>query len=116
MKIINYISNLAIPLVFLIILFFGISEKKQIFDLFLGGAKEGIEIAVKILPTLIGLFVAIGTLRASGVLDFIINIITPVTNLLKFPKEVMPLAILRPISRKCFSCNRNRHYENIWCR
>lgn len=98
MKIINYFSNLAIPLIFLIILFFGISEKKQVFDIFIEGAKEGIEIAVKILPTLIGLFVAIGALRSSGVLDFIINIISPITNFLGFPKEIMPLAILRPIS------------------
>ena len=98
MKIINYFSNLAIPLIFLIILFFGISEKKQVFDIFIEGAKEGIEIAVKILPTLVGLFVAIGALRSSGVLEFIINLISPITNFLGFPKEIMPLAILRPIS------------------
>lgn len=98
MKFINYFSNLAIPLIFLIILFFGISEKKQVFDIFIEGAKEGIEIAVKILPTLVGLFVAIGALRSSGVLEFIINLISPITNFLGFPKEIMPLAILRPIS------------------
>ena len=116
MKLINYFSNLALPLIFLIILLYGILEKKPVFDIFLEGAKEGIEISVKILPTLIGLFVAIGALRSSGVLDFIINLISPITNLLGFPKEVMPLAILRPVSRKCFTCNRNRHYEDIWCR
>lgn len=98
MKFINYFSNLAIPLIFLIILFFGISEKKQVFDIFIEGAKEGIEIAVKILPTLVGLFVAIGALRSSGVLEFIINLISPITNFFGFPKEIMPLAILRPIS------------------
>ena len=109
MKIINYFSNLAIPLIFLIILFYAISEKKQIFDIFIEGAKEGIEIAVKILPTLIGLFVAIGALRSSGVLDFLIDFIAPFTNMLGFPKEIMPLAILRPISRKCISSNWNRY-------
>ena len=110
MKLINYFSNLAIPLIFLIILFYGISEKKTVFDIFLEGAKEGIEIAVKILPTLVGLFVAIGALRSSGVLEALINLISPLTNLLGFPKEVMPLAILRPISRKCISCDWNRYY------
>lgn len=109
MKLINYFSNLAIPLIFLIILFYGISEKKPIFDIFIEGAKEGIEIAVKILPTLVGLFVAIGTLRCSGVLNFIVDFISPVTNFLGFPKEIMPLAILRPISRKCITCNWNRY-------
>lgn len=114
MKIINYFSNLAIPFIFFIILFFGIKEKKQIFDIFLDGTKEGIEIAINIFPTLVGLFVAIGALRSSGVLDFVINLISPITNLLGFPKEVMPLAILRPISRKCFNCNRDGYYEEFW--
>lgn len=107
MKIINYFSSLAIPLIFLIILFYGISEKKQVFDIFIEGAKEGIEIAIKILPTLVGLFVAIGTLRCSGVLDFVIDFISPITDFLGFPKEIMPLAILRPISRERFTCNWN---------
>lgn len=116
MKIINYFSNLAIPLIFLIILLFGISEKRQVFDIFIEGAKEGIEIAIKILPTLIGLFVAIGALRSSGVLDFIINFISPVTNFLGIPKEIMPLAMLRPISRKCIYCGWYRYNENLWSR
>ena len=98
MKIINYFSNLSIPLIFLIILFFAISEKKQTFEIFLEGAKEGIEITYKIFPTLIGLFVAIGVLRSSGILDFIINLLNPITSFLGFPKEIMPLAILRPLS------------------
>lgn len=98
MKIINYCSNLAIPLIFLIILLYGIKEKKQVFDIFLEGAKEGIEIVFSIFPTLIGLFVAIGALRSSGIIDLIIKIISPVTNFIGFPKEIMPLAILRPIS------------------
>ena len=98
MKIINYCSNLAIPLIFLIILLYGIKEKKQVFNIFLEGAKEGIEIVLSIFPILIGLFVAIGTLRSSGIIDLIIKIISPVTNFIGFPKEIMPLAILRPIS------------------
>ena len=113
MKIINYFSNLAIPLIFVIILFYGILEKKPVFDIFIEGAKEGIEIAVKIFPTLIGLFVAIGALRTSGILDFIIDFISPITNLFGFPKEIMPLAILRPISRECINRNWYRYYENI---
>lgn len=116
MKVINYFSNLAIPLIFLIILFFGISEKRPVFEIFLEGAKEGIEIAIKILPTLVGLFVAIGALRSSGILEVVINFISPITKMLGFPKEVMPLAIIRPISRKCITSNRNRHNKNIWSR
>lgn len=98
MKIVNYISILAIPLIILIIVSEALKEKKDVFDIFLKGAFDGIEISLKIFPTLIGLFVAIGMLRSSGVLDFIINGITPILSFLSFPKEVVPLALLRPIS------------------
>lgn len=116
MKIINYLSNLALPFIILIIIGYGIYEKKPVFDIFLEGAKEGIEIVLKVFPTLIGLFVAIGALKSSGVLDFVINIISSITNIFNFPKEIMPLAILRPISRKCICCNRNKYYEKLWSR
>ena len=53
---------------------------------------------MSIFPTLIGLFVAIGALRSSGILDLIINFVTPLLNVINFPKEIMPLAMLRPIS------------------
>lgn len=111
MKIINYISNLAIPFTILLIVSVGLIERKSVFDIFLKGAREGLEIVINIFPTLVGLFVAISTLRYSGVLDFIIKLIEPVINLLHIPLEIMPLAILRPISRKCIYCNRNRYNE-----
>lgn len=98
MAIINYLSNLAIPITILLILIYGLIEKKKVFDIFLNGAKEGIEIVIKIFPTLIGLFVAIGALRCSGILDFIIKLIYPIVKGLNIPTEIMPLAILRPIS------------------
>lgn len=98
MTVINYLSNLAIPITILLILTYGLVEKNKVFDTFLEGAKEGIEIVVKIFPTLIGLFVAIGALRYSGILDFIIKLIYPIVEFFNIPKEIMPLAILRPIS------------------
>lgn len=98
MNIINYISSAAIPIVILIIVLIGVSEKKKVYDIFIDGAKEGTQIVFNIFPTLLGLFVAIGALRSSGILTLIIDFIEPVTNLLKIPSEVMPLALLRPIS------------------
>ena len=98
MRIVDFISNLAMPLIILLIVTYGLLEKNKVFDDFLEGAKEGIEIVFSILPTLIGLFVAIGALRNSGVLDMIIRIITPLLNVIHFPSEIMPLAMLRPIS------------------
>ena len=97
-NVINFISNLAMPLIIFIIVLYGIIEKKDIFDKFIEGAKEGMKIVVNIFPTLIGLFLAVGSLRASGVIDLCISIIEPILNIIKFPSEIMPLAILRPIS------------------
>ncbi len=98
MQIINFISATAIPMIIIIIIIYGIKEKKKVFDIFLKGAKDGIEIVINLFPTLLGIFLAVGLLRASGVLDFIIKIISPITNILKIPSQILPLAMLRPIS------------------
>ena len=111
---INYFSYLIIPITIFIILLHGLIEKKKVFEIFLDGAKEGMEITIKIFPTLLGLFVAVGVLRYSGILDFFVKLICPFIDFLGIPKEIMPLAILRPISRKCFNCCWNRYNEYIW--
>lgn len=98
MQIVNYLSAAAIPIIILIILYYGIKEKQKVFDCFLEGATEGVKIVVSLFPTLIGIFLAVGALRTSGILDFIIGIISPVTDLLKIPSQILPLAMLRPIS------------------
>ena len=98
MQAVNFLSSLAMPLIILLIVTYKIKIKNKVFDDFLEGAKEGIEIVFSILPTLVGLFVAIGALRNSGILDMMIRIITPILNVIQFPSEIMPLAMLRPIS------------------
>lgn len=98
MQVINFFSNLAMPMVIFFIVLYGVTEKVKVFDNFLEGAKEGIKTTFSILPTLIGLFLAIGVLRSSGVLDFIIKLSSPILEIFNFPSELMPLAILRPIS------------------
>ena len=82
MKFINYFSVIAVPITILVILLYGIFEKKNVFDIFIKGANDGVKMVMKIFPTLVGLFLAIGALSSSGI----------------FPPEIMPLAILRPIS------------------
>lgn len=98
MTFVNYISNIAVPATILIIIVYGLIEKQQVFDVFLDGAKEGLQIVVNIFPTLLGLFLSINVLRESGIIDAITNIAMPFLNLLKFPSEILPLALLRPIS------------------
>ena len=98
MNLINYLSNIAMPLIILIILLYGILEKKNVFDIFLNGAKDGLKIVLGIFPTLIGLFLAIELLSNSGIINLIIKFIEPILILLDIPKQIIPLALLRPIS------------------
>ena len=77
MKLVEYFSNLAMPLMIIIIVLYGVIERKKVFDIFLDGAKEGIGVVFNIFPTLVGLFVAIGALRSSGIIDMIVNFLTP---------------------------------------
>ena len=95
---INFISNCAIPIIILLIIVYGLIEKNKVYDTFLDGAKEGIDIVFKMFPTLLGIFIAIGALRSSGLIEAIIKLIDPFTNLLKIPSQIMPLVLLRPIS------------------
>ena len=97
-NVINYISEAAMPIIIVLIIMYGLKEKNKVFDTFLVGAKEGIEIVFKMFPTLIGIFLAVGALRSSGIIDLIVNCISPITNLLEIPSQIIPLAILRPIS------------------
>lgn len=95
---INYLSSIAMPLIILLIILYGVSEKNKVFDTFLKGAKEGLEIVIGLFPTLLGIFLAVGALRSSGIIELIVKVIEPVLNILNIPAQIMPLALLRPIS------------------
>ena len=93
-----YISSIIIPTIISIILLVGLKEKKYVYDLFINGARDGIKVVFKLFPTLIGIFLAIYMLRSSGLIDFICNILSNVTKLFNIPSEILPLAIIKPIS------------------
>lgn len=95
---IKLISNLAIPVMFFGIIAYGLMKNVSVYDCFIEGAKGGMETVVRILPPLVGLLVAIGVFRASGALELIICALKPVTDILKIPSEILPLALMRPIS------------------
>ncbi|MDR1538810.1 MAG: spore maturation protein [Clostridiales bacterium] len=98
MKAVLYASNLIIPLMFLLILGYGYWKKVAMYDSFIEGAKDGMSTVAGILPTLVGLMVAVGILRASGALDLISNFIAPLTTRLGYPKEAVPLTFMRLVS------------------
>ena len=98
MEFIKTASVYAIPAMFVIILLAGIMNNVKVYDAFIDGAKDGITTVVKIIPSLVGLLVAIGVFRASGALDLLVFALNPVTSFLGIPSQVLPLALLRPIS------------------
>lgn len=98
MKFFIYISDYMIPFIFFYIISLGLVTKTNIFDEFIKGAKDGFKVVIDILPTLIGLMVAIGILRASGALNIVSNLLQPVTDLLHFPSQLVPVAIIKMFS------------------
>ena len=97
-SIIQTISVIAIPALVLIIVGYGAIKKVKIYSAFVEGAKEGFDVAVRIIPFLVGMLVAIGIFRASGAMDFLFMILSPITNLIGMPSEALPMALIRPLS------------------
>lgn len=98
MRFLMFLSDALIPILVFYIVGFGILMKKNIYDDFLMGAKEGIQTVVGILPTLVGLMVAVGILRASGLLDFISTTCMGWTEHIGIPSELIPIAIVKMFS------------------
>ena len=88
----------VIPVVLAITVILGILKKVSIFDVFLKGASEGINSTFSIAPSLIGLITAVSMIKASGALDIFANFAEPISNIIGIPAQVIPLAILKPIS------------------
>lgn len=98
MNIILFASNIIIPLVIFYIIGYAMLSKCDIFGAFIKGAADGFSVVIKILPTLIGLMMAIGLLRASGVLEMFGNFIAPFMDLFNFPAALVPLSLIKMFS------------------
>ncbi len=98
LEIVREFGGAVVPVVILAIVLCGVVRRQPVFDLFLKGAKEGVSVAVSILPALVGLMTAIAMLRASGAFDALTAALAPLGKTLHFPTEVVPLALMRPVS------------------
>jgi spore maturation protein B len=97
-KIITFVSVWAIPFLLFIIPVLAIKNKVKVYEAFVDGAKGGFEVAVKIIPYLVAILVAIGMFRASGAMDIFVKIISPITDFIGMPAEALPAALMRPLS------------------
>jgi len=91
-------SNLVIPVMIATICVAGYIKKVKIYETFIEGAKEGFNVAVRLIPFLVGMFVAIGIFRESGGLSVLTGVLSPVARQLYMPEELLPLALIRPLS------------------
>jgi len=97
-SVIEVVSKLAIPLLIIVFIGYGAIKKVKVYESFVEGAKEGFNIAVKIIPYLVAMLIAIGIFRSGGAMDWLIFILKPITSLIGMPAEALPMALMRPLS------------------
>ena len=95
---IDYASALVLPLLLVGFPLYGMFKKVRVYEVFVEGAKEGFNVAVMIIPYLIAILFAIGMFRASGAMDFLTDLLHPLLAVIRFPAEVIPMAIVRPLT------------------
>lgn len=93
-----YMTDFIVPFLILGIVIYGISMNVDVYDTFIRGARSGFLTVIKIMPTLIGLMVAVGILRASGFLEYISGLLGRVTQYVGFPGELVPLTVVKMFS------------------
>lgn len=98
MKVLQFISQLIIPLFILFVVIYGYIKKVKIYDSFITGAKDGVNLIIKIFPYILAIFVGIKTFQSSGVYEFIKNLFAPIFNYLGVPIEVLSISIIKPLS------------------
>ncbi|WP_416826775.1 spore maturation protein [Ectobacillus polymachus] len=98
MNVVNTISLWLIPCIIGFILLYGTWKKVPTYESFVEGGKEGLSIAVSILPFMVGMLVSISIFRASGALDAFVSFLKPILDRIGVPAEIVPLALIRPIS------------------
>lgn len=94
----DYIIISIIPIIILLIVTYGILKGVHVYECFVEGAKEGLQICYRIFPYLLAMLVGVGVLRESKALDYFIGIITPAVKLIGLPPEIVPLALIKPLS------------------
>ncbi len=94
----SIVSFWTIPIIIAALVTYGWVRQVAVYDSLVEGAKEGFQVALRIIPFLVAILVLIGMFRSSGALDVLVSFLTPLTALVGMPAEVLPLAVLRPFS------------------
>lgn len=90
--------NYFIPVIVIIIIVYGIYKKVDIFDTFILGVKEGMRLSINLFPTIFTMIIAISIITDSNIINYVCDLLNNFFIKINFPSEVLPLALLRPIS------------------
>jgi len=95
---VKYIIKAIIPIIIIFMVTYGQVKKVKVYECFVEGAKEGIDICIKIFPYLLAMIIAVGVFRESKALDYFIEFVKPVVKFIGLPPEVVPLVLVKPLS------------------
>lgn len=107
------ISKIILPLFIILIVFYGVKKKVNVYEVFLEGAKEGLVTTFNIFPAIIAMIFAINIFLDSHVLVFVLKILNPVLGNISIPIEIIPMALLRPISGTASLAIMNDIFKNF---
>lgn len=96
--VLSNISNIIIPVIIFYIIAYGLTARCNVYEDFIKGAKDGFHTVIQIMPTLIGLMVAVGVLRASGFLDFLGRLVSGLTQRVGISPELVPVILIKMFS------------------
>jgi len=97
-RIVSAVSLLSIPFLLSAIPLFATLRRVRVYEEFVEGAKEGFDVAIRIIPYLVAMLVAVGMFRAAGGIDWLSHVLSPVLNLVGFPTDLLPMVLVRPLS------------------
>ena len=95
---INYLSKSIIPIIFLLIITYGMFKNRKVYEWFIEGAKEGLDVIKRIFPYILAMIIAVQIFREAKLMDVLNYILSPFVNLIRLPKEIIPLIIIKPLS------------------
>lgn len=94
----SYLSRSIIPIIFLLIITYGMFKGRKVYEWFIEGAKEGLKVTLRIFPYLLAMIIAVQIFKEAKLMDLLNNLIVPAANVIGLPKDLIPLIIIKPLS------------------
>lgn len=94
----DYLGKSIIPLIFLLIITYGMVEGRKVYEWFIDGAKDGIKVTLRIFPYLLAMIIAVQIFREAKLMELLNNLIAPIGGIIGLPKDLIPLLIIKPLS------------------